>query len=86
MGARHKPVYRIVVADSSRARDGKYIEAVGYYDPRAKSTKIEQERIDYWISKGAKPTNTVGKLLIKSKRTRVVEPEITRGGENEGTG
>ncbi len=84
MGAKHKPVYRIVVADSKRARDGKYIEMVGHYDPRAKSTKLQLDRINYWISKGARPTNTVGKLLAKAKKS-IVEPEITRGGENEGT-
>ena len=85
MGAKHKPFYRIVVIDSKRARDGKYIEAVGYYDPKAKLLKAERERIDYWMSQGAQPTNTVGKLLRRLKKETVVESEITKGGENERT-
>jgi len=61
------PFYRIVVIDSKKARDGEYIENVGHYDPRKKNLKINRGRIEYWISKGAQPTNTVAKLIAKEK-------------------
>jgi small subunit ribosomal protein S16 len=61
------PFYRIVVMDSKKARDGEYIENVGHYDPRRKELKIDRGRIEYWISKGAQPTNTVAKLIAKEK-------------------
>jgi small subunit ribosomal protein S16 len=61
------PFYRIVVIDSKKARDGEYIEKVGHYDPRNKDLKLNRDRIEYWISKGAQPTNTVAKLIAKAK-------------------
>jgi small subunit ribosomal protein S16 len=65
MGRKKVPFYRIVVVDSKKARDGIYIERVGHYDPRSKELKINRDRIEYWISKGAQPTNTVAKLIAK---------------------
>jgi small subunit ribosomal protein S16 len=67
IGRNNIPVYRIVVTDSKKARDGEYIEKVGHYDPRKKKLQIDRDRIEYWISKGAQPTNTVAKLIAKSK-------------------
>jgi small subunit ribosomal protein S16 len=54
-----------VVIDSKKARDANYIEKVGHYDPRSKELKLKLDRIEYWISKGAQPTNTVAKLIAK---------------------
>ncbi len=65
IGRRNIPFYRIVVTDSKKARDGEYIEKVGHYDPRKKDLKMNRGRIEYWISKGAQPTNTVAKLMAK---------------------
>lgn len=66
-GAKKKPFYRIVVADSESPRDGKYLENVGTYnsllDPV--EVKLDSERIRYWIDKGAKPSDTVRSLLKK---------------------
>lgn len=69
-GAKKKPFYRIVVSDRRFPRDGRYIEQVGTYDPRAKSggVKLDQEKIDSWIKKGAKPSETVSALIKKSKK------------------
>ena len=69
-GAKKKPFYRIVVSDQRFPRDGRYIEQVGTYDPRAKSdaVKLDQEKIDSWIKKGAKPSQTVSELI---KRNRI---------------
>jgi small subunit ribosomal protein S16 len=64
-GKKKVPFYRIVVIDSKKARDGKFIERVGHYDPRSKELNLNRDRIEYWISKGAQPTNTVAKLIAK---------------------
>ena len=68
MGRRHRPFYRVCVMDARAPRDGKVIEEVGYYDPMVKETDaraiLNGERIDYWLSVGAQPTEKV-KVLIK---------------------
>lgn len=66
-GAKKKPFYRIVVADSESPRDGKFLENVGTYDPLYDPAKItlKPERIQYWMTQGAKPTDTVRTLLKK---------------------
>jgi len=66
-GAKKKPFYRIVVADSESPRDGKYLENVGTYDPLYDPAKItlKPERIRYWMGQGALPTDTVRSLLKK---------------------
>ncbi len=68
-GAKKKPHYRIVVSDSRSPRDGKFIEQVGSYDPRAVTggLKINREKIDSWIKRGAKPSQTVSELIKKSQ-------------------
>lgn len=65
LGAKKKPFYRIVVADERAPRDGRFIEEIGYYNPisEPKVFKIDSERVNYWISVGAKPTKTVERLL-----------------------
>jgi small subunit ribosomal protein S16 len=65
MGAKKRPYYRVVVADSRRFRDGKFIEKVGSYDPLPDSPKVElnMERVDYWMQKGARPSETVRNLI-----------------------
>ncbi|MBE0432832.1 30S ribosomal protein S16 [candidate division WOR-3 bacterium] len=67
IGRNKIPIYRVVVIDSKKARDSEYIEKVGHYDPRKKQLNLDRGRIEYWISKGAQPTNTVAKLLAKAK-------------------
>ena len=66
-GAKKKPFYRIVVADSESPRDGKYLEAVGTYNPLRDPAEIsvKQERVQYWLGQGAIPTDTVRSLLKK---------------------
>ena len=66
-GAKKKPFYRIVVANSESPRDGKYLENVGTYDPLFDPAKVslKSERIKYWIDQGAKPSDTVRNLLKK---------------------
>jgi small subunit ribosomal protein S16 len=68
MGAKKKPFYRIVVADSRSPRDGKFIEELGYYDPLKDPAeiKVDAEKVSKWISNGAQPTETAKALLKKS--------------------
>ena len=67
IGAKKAPYYRIVVADSRTARDGRFIEEIGTYDPAAESAKlkVDMERVKYWVANGAQPTDTVRGLLKK---------------------
>ena len=69
-GAKKKPFFRIVVSDRRFPRDGRYIEQVGTFDPNAKSggVKLDQTKIDTWIKKGAKPSQTVSELIKKTKK------------------
>jgi len=69
MGAKKNPFYRIVVADSRRARDGRFIEEIGTYNPMADPMefKVDVERAKYWLSNGAQPTDTVRALLKKAE-------------------
>ena len=71
-GAKKRPVYKIVVADSRFPRDGRFIEKVGLFNPllpkdRKERIKIETERVKYWISKGARPTMRVSRILGEVK-------------------
>lgn len=67
-GSRHNPFYRIVAADERSPRDGKYIELLGTYDPRQEPevVSLKKDRIDYWISKGAQTSQTVGDILKRN--------------------
>lgn len=69
VGAKKAPFYRVVVADSHFARDGRFIEEIGTYDPLTEpaTIKIDMERAKYWISNGAQPTDTVRSLLKKAE-------------------
>jgi small subunit ribosomal protein S16 len=64
-GTTKRPYYRVVVADSRAWRDGRFVEILGHYDPRHSPAvvKIDAERAKYWISKGARPSDTVRSLL-----------------------
>lgn len=70
VGRKKAPAYRVVVADSKSPRDGKFIEIVGQYAPRATSDdqklKIDAERVNYWMNVGAQPSDTVRALLRRA--------------------
>lgn len=70
VGARNTPAFRVVVADGRSPRDGKFIEEIGTYQPGLKDNNftLKLERADYWISKGAQPSDTVASFLRKARR------------------
>ncbi|MBC2603118.1 30S ribosomal protein S16 [Puniceicoccus vermicola] len=75
-GNRHNPFYRVVVAENTARRDGRYVELLGTYDPQNKTEekqwKLDLDRVDYWQEHGAKPTDTVRSLI---RRARKAAPE-----------
>ena len=75
-GSKNRPYYRVVVADSRGPRDGKFIEILGTYDPKltGQNSSFSVERAEYWMSKGARPSDTVRSLIKKQKKTVTAEP------------
>lgn len=69
-GKKKKPFYRIVAADSQCARDGKFLDILGTYDPMAEPATIEikAERLQYWLDNGATPSDTVKSLIAKAAK------------------
>ena len=69
-GAKKRPFYRIVASDERSPRDGKYIEQLGTYDPKAVAggLRIDQEKIEGWLKRGAKPSQTVSELIARAKK------------------
>ena len=67
VGAKKQPSYRIVIADSRSPRDGRFIEMVGFYNPRTEpeTVEYEEERVLFWLGEGAQPTDAVARLLEK---------------------
>ena len=70
VGTKNLPVFRIVVADGRSPRDGKFIEEIGTYQPLKKGDNfsIKMDRAQYWISKGAQPSDTVASFLKKANK------------------
>ena len=68
-GAKKAPFYRVVVANSRNARDGRFIEHVGVYDPTRNPAEVrfKMDRVDYWLSMGVQPSDTVAQLINKTK-------------------
>jgi small subunit ribosomal protein S16 len=76
IGSSHQPHYRIVVAETRSRRDGDAVETVGKYDPRTKNQQVQLrlDRVDYWIAKGAKPTETLHALIKRARRGASTAP------------
>ena len=78
-GVRKRPVYKIVVADSRAPRDGRFVEKIGLFNPllpkdKKERIKLESERVKYWISKGAKPTLRVSRILGEAQLMPMPKP------------
>jgi len=79
IGAKKRPIYKIVIADSRFPRDGRFIEKVGLFNPllpkeKKERIKIEAERIKHWLSKGAKPTLRVSRILGEAQIMPMPKP------------
>ena len=75
-GAKKRPSYRIVVKEKQSKRDGAYLENLGTYNPTRDPAeiKLDMSRVDYWVEKGAQPTDTVGRLIKASARAQAAVP------------
>lgn len=76
-GSKKKPFYHIVAADRRRARDSRYIERLGFFNPGAKGQeiklRIDQERVEYWLGEGAQPSDRVKSLIKNAKKDAQLE-------------
>ena len=83
MGKKKQPVYKVVAADSRSPREGKFIEAIGLYNPKTDpaTININEERALYWLNVGAQPTDTVKNLL--SNQGIILKRELTKQGLSE---
>ena len=74
MGRTHRPFYRISVMDARKARDGRSIEDIGYYDPmvadKSQRVSVKMDRFDYWVGVGAQPSDNVATLIKKVKNNK----------------
>ena len=77
VGSVHQPLYRVVVAEARSRRDGDAVENLGTYTPKTKGNPInlKLDRVDYWLSKGALPTNTMHAMIKKARRTAAAKSE-----------
>ena len=71
-GSKKRPFYHVVVSDSRSPRDGRYIERIGYFNPQARGQeqvlRIDDGRVDYWVSKGAQPSERVANLIKGARK------------------
>ena len=83
-GCKNHAAYRIVAADERSPRDGKFLEILGWYDTQIKDEnfKLDLPRVDYWLSKGAKPSTTVASLIRRAKNPNL-KPHHARKAKGE---
>jgi small subunit ribosomal protein S16 len=76
VGSVHQPLYRVVVAEARSRRDGDAVETIGTYTPKTKGNpiKLKMDRVEYWLSKGALPTNTMHAMIKKARRAAAAAP------------
>ena len=78
-GAKNRPFYNIVVADSRMPRDGRFIERIGFYNPKAAQSepkfRIALDRVEHWVGEGAQPSDAVKKLIKRGKNQAAGKPE-----------
>src|SRR5438034_9020722 len=85
-GSKKRPFFRVVVTDSRAARDSSFVEILGHYNPRTKPAvvRVDKERVDFWLKKGAVPSDTV-RTLIKRHLTPAPAPAATTRTASEAT-
>ena len=87
-GTKNRPYYRVVVADTRGPRDGKFIEIIGTYDPKqtGQNSSFSVERAEFWIRKGAQPSDTVRSLIKRQKKMVAEQPASDTAAESSETG
>ena len=77
MGAKKSPSYRVVVKEKLSKRDGAYVENVGFYNPTRDpaEVRLDMERVNYWIARGAQPTDTVRNLIRQQSKAQAAESQ-----------
>ncbi len=92
VGKKNQPFFRIVLTEKTAPPKGKYIEKLGYLDPRTKKGDLNVERINYWLSKGAQPSDTVWNLFVKKRvvkeqkrKIKIKQKKKKEGGETKKT-
>lgn len=73
-GSPKKPSFRIVATDGRSPRDGKFIEVLGYYDPRHQDEKVDLDRVDFWLKNGAQPSETVTDIVTRARTGKGFKP------------
>jgi small subunit ribosomal protein S16 len=83
VGTKKKAFYHVVATDSRNARDGRYIEKLGHYDPRVDppTFQLDRERLEYWLSQGAKTSSTVAQLVAKFGGKEAEEKDGGKGSD-----
>jgi small subunit ribosomal protein S16 len=85
IGRKHQPAFRIVVAEKRSKRDGRSVDDIGFYNPITKEFGIKKERLEYWLSVGAKPTPSVHNLLVNHKLITAPKIRIKTKDKKENT-
>ena len=77
MGAKKSPSYRVVVKEKLSKRDGAYVENVGFYNPTREpaEVRLKMDRVNYWIARGAQPTDTVRQLIRRQSKAEAAEAQ-----------
>lgn len=83
MGSKKRPFFRLVVADSRSARDSRFVEILGHYNPRSQPAlvRVDRERFDHWIKAGARPSDTVRTLLARHVSPEEPAPARSKGAQ-----
>jgi len=77
-GSKKRPFYRIVAADKRRARDGRFIELLGTYDPRTKDFRLDADRYGHWLKVGAQASATVASLFRRQKKAAAAPAAVAK--------
>lgn len=67
IGKKHQPSFRMIVAEKRSKLQGRFVDDLGWLNPKTKEFKINKERVDYWLKNGAQPTDSIHNLLVKNK-------------------
>ena len=85
-GSKKRPFFRVVVTDSRAARDSSFVEILGHYNPRVKPAivDVDKDRVDYWLGKGARPSDTVRTLMARHLTPKPPTPASTAAAPAKG--